>query len=323
MEFVRVSGLEPSQTALFEEWAQVFITSAVADRGDHDERSADDLRVMEGNEEFARQFLAAVEDDRVVGAAHVTLPLRDNLAHSFGLVSVLPAHRRRGVGTALLEWVEGVAREGGRSTLQMHTARRPGGAAPGGGFARRHGFGLAQTLLCSDLVVPQMPPERVVTGFRIETRSDIPTDWEEAYAGFQTAIISEMPLGDLALEPEVWDVERVRGLSQRLVEQGRSRLISVAVHEDSGELAAYSEIQWAPTMGERAYQQDTMVLRGHRGHGLGLAVKAANLTAVVDQWPQVRSIRTWNADDNSHMLAVNAALGCQVTAVMEEWQKHL
>lgn len=276
IELVRVSGLQPEQDDVFRQWAQVFVDSSLADRGDHDERSAEDLRAMEASANFSRQFLAAVDEGLVVGAAHVTMPLRDNLTHSFGLVSVLPAHRGQGVGGRLLRWVEGVARDAGRATLQMHTSRRPKGPDPGGRFARRHGFALAQTLLTGDLAVPLGPPGVVApTGYRIETRTDIPAEWEQAYAGFQEAIIAEMPRGGLALEPEVWDVDRVRSMAQQLAAQRRSRLISVAVHGDSGELAGYTEVQWGPSMGERAYQQDTMVLPGHRGHGLGLVLKAA------------------------------------------------
>ncbi len=49
--------------------------------------------------------------------------------------------------------------------------------------------------------------------------------------------------------------------------------------------------------------------RGHRGHRLGLALKAANHLLVHEQVADLRMVRTWNADTNAHMVAVNDALG--------------
>ncbi len=63
------------------------------------------------------------------------------------------------------------------------------------------------------------------------------------------------------------------------------------------------------------------MLREHRGHGLGLRLKAANALAVMRDLPMVPSVRTWNADDNVHMLAVNRELGFQVEGYSREWQK--
>ena len=37
--------------------------------------------------------------------------------------------------------------------------------------------------------------------------------------------------------------------------------------------------------------------------------------------PDVTRIRTWNADDNLHMLAVNRQLGYEPDAWLREWQK--
>ncbi|MBD4636278.1 GNAT family N-acetyltransferase, partial [Xanthomonas citri pv. citri] len=56
-------------------------------------------------------------------------------------------------------------------------------------------------------------------------------------------------------------------------------------------------------------QWDTIVLPEHRGHRLGMRVKAANLIAVRDALPGARAIITGNAEENRHMLDVNEALG--------------
>ena len=64
------------------------------------------------------------------------------------------------------------------------------------------------------------------------------------------------------------------------------------------------------------------MLRNHRGHGLGLRLKAANALRVMDELPNVTSVRTWNAASNEHMLAVNRQLGYTVDGYGRVWQKR-
>ena len=104
MEFVRVSGLDPRQGELFEQWAQVFIDAAMADNGESDERSATDLRAMEPTRPWAADSWRS--STRAGGGGAAMFPLQANLTHSFATIAVLPEFRRRGLGTRLLDWVE-------------------------------------------------------------------------------------------------------------------------------------------------------------------------------------------------------------------------
>ena len=61
----------------------------------------------------------------------------------------------------------------------------------------------------------------------------------------------------------------------------------------------------------------------HRGHRLGMLVKAANLGGRRPGWPSVRSVLTWNASENQHMLSINIALGFRPAGYEGEWQKRL
>jgi GNAT superfamily N-acetyltransferase len=101
---------------------------------------------------------------------------------------------------------------------------------------------------------------------------------------------------------------------------GRRVVDTFAVERSTGRLVGYSQVQ-VGAGAELGYQQDTLVLREHRGHGLGLRMKAASTLAVLAEAPEVTRIRTWNADDNAPMLAVNRALGYEVDAWMRDWQK--
>jgi hypothetical protein len=60
---------------------------------------------------------------------------------------------------------------------------------------------------------------------------------------------------------------------------------------------------------ENAEQHDTSVVRAHRGHRLGLLLKADMLDWLAESQPQVTSIETWNAESNDAMIGVNEALG--------------
>jgi len=92
---------------------------------------------------------------------------------------------------------------------------------------------------------------------------------------------------------------------------------TAAVHAPSGVVAGYTVLLLAgrPTT---AIQEDTGVVRAHRGHGLGRAMKAANLLALTEHSPSINTVTTWNAESNTHMLAVNDELGFRRHSRWEE-----
>ena len=161
-------------------------------------------------------------------------------------------------------------------------------------------------------------------GYVVRTFVDgIPDDWLEARAELSRAMSTDVPLGDLQLEEEVWDADRVRAEYSRTERMGRTVVDTFVVHEPTGEVAGYTQVQVSRDQPDVAYQQDTLVRRAHRGHGLGLRLKAANTLRVQEVSPGTRVVRTWNADDNTHMLAVNRQLGYRHDAYLREWQKVL
>ena len=151
--------------------------------------------------------------------------------------------------------------------------------------------------------------------------------WPGAYLGDRCELGRRMstdaPAGDRALEEEVWDAARVRTLEAGLAAQHRGKVTTAARHDVSGRLVAFSEVVVPLGAPASAWQHDTLVLREHRGHGLGFAVKVANLWAVLERYPAVRTISTWNAADNRHMIAVNEALGFEVVAHAVTWSTEL
>lgn len=328
LEPVSGRSADPVGHDRFDAWAGVFAASAWHDVQE-EQQTADELRVRETDPTSLRLRVAALDGETVCGGLDIMLPLRDNRHLGLVEIAVHPDHRRRGIGTTLLEAAEATAREQGRTTIVSETMwlgedHRIGDGA--GEFASRFGYAPAQTMLRSDYSTsdeePVPPP--VAQGYAVETHLGTPPVADRPdRAWLARRMSTDAPLGDLALEEEEWDEERVAGLDARLEAMERGRTSAFARHLASGRLVAFTEIQVPKKGPTLAYQQDTLVLREHRGHGLGLAVKLANLALLRAAFPAVRTIRTWNAVENAHMLAVNTAMGFRPSGFVREWQKTL
>lgn len=323
---------DDAQRQLFDDWAGVFAADGRHLFGpDHTAYSADELREMGRSTARPRISWAAVDDaGTVVGASALVMPQHDNRSQAMVLVIVHPDHRRRGVGTALLQHSESAARDHGRSVFLAETQWRVGAQDESGEeFAARHGYAGAQTVLRSSLALPadRARLEAAVEGggadgYVVQTCWDgIPDAWLAGRAELSRRMSTDIPMGDLQLEEESWDEERVRDDYQRIAAVGRRVVDAYAVHEATGELVGYTQVQVPRARPEVGFQQDTLVMREHRGHGLGLRMKAAGTLALMEELPATRSVRTWNADDNAPMLAVNHALGYVHDAMTREWQK--
>lgn len=288
----------------------------------------------------------------VLGEASVGLPVRDNRHSAFVLVNVLPAHRRRGIGSALLEAAAAVARADGRTLLMTHTSDRvepapgpdalesPTGAGrvslrnPAVVWLRRAGWTLAQVDRRSQLDLPVDPAllrqhadeaaAAAGSDYRLHTwGTDVPEQWLEQYAGLLARMSTDVPLGEVDWRPEVWDGTRVRAQERMLHDAGYELLVTTAEHAPTGRLAAFTNF-WIPSSSaEAVHQGDTLVVAAHRGHRLGMLVKTANLAALTRQRPSVRRVGTWNAQENRWMLAINVALGFRPAGVNGTWQRPL
>ena len=105
--------------------------------------------------------------------------------------------------------------------------------------------------------------------------------------------------------------------------QNRAKVSTAARHFASGHVVGYTEVVVPLGAPESAWQHDTLVVREHRGHGLGLAMKVANLWALLERHPAVRSINTWNAEDNAPMIAVNEEMGFEPVAHSAYWRREI
>lgn len=113
----------------------------------------------------------------------------------------------------------------------------------------------------------------------------------------------------------------VRHVEETWKQAGQRSLVAAARHRPSGEPAAYSVLQIDDTKPWLASQDDTLVAAIHRGRRLGMLVKIHNLRRLLVGYPAVQRVTTFNAAENSHMLAINIALGFRPAGYDGEWQR--
>jgi GNAT superfamily N-acetyltransferase len=335
LRIVPVDPLDPADDELFATWIAVQQASARAAYGDrHTAWSADEIRAFYRDQKDERRIAwAGVIDGTAVGHLELRLPLADNTHRASVGVLVHPEWRRRGVGSALLDLAERVARDERRGVIGAESDVAADRDDPAVGFAAPRGYVAEQTELRSDLALP--PADGVVdasiaeaqahaAGYEVLTSWDgIPDEWLGDRAALSQRMSTDAPLGGVAMTEEAWDAERVRRNFELAREQRRRVVESVARHIASGRLVGYTTIGIAAHTPDVAYQWDTLVLREHRGHRLGLLLKAMNLRALIARLPGVRRVATWNAQENEPMLRVNRALGFEVVGRLTEWQRRL
>lgn len=288
----------------------------------------------------------------VVGRGLVGLPQKGNTHLAIVYVGVDPAHRGQGVGAALWDECLRIARDAGRTVLLSDSAHAPepppGPGAldsptgsgrvplddPGTRFALSRGFALEQVMRQSTITLPPraevVDPLRTAAlaaagdDYRVHLWQDtVPEEWIDDFAVLETRMSTDAPSGGLDLEEDPWDADRVRVASQSFADRGQGYLVAVAEHVPSGQLVAFSMVSYPHDRPEVVIQEDTLVLREHRGHRLGTLVKVAVLDELARVRPSSRRIHTWNAQENRHMLAINEALGFEVASVTAEWQLRL
>lgn len=288
--------------------------------------------LMTGNHSDLRaDGLALVDGDVWLGIAWLDWWLLDNTDTVEVEFAVDPAYRRRGVASRLLEAVIERARAEGRQMLTgINVAGDPvTGESPGTAFASARGFVRKHAELQQVLELPLSEEqlavvERPVPGYEIvQWGEHTPDEWLEQFAELITGMYTDVPHGDRTVEATRWTPELVREAEARRVAQGRFTYTTAAVHTDSGSLAAYTQMGGTPETPDRLGQYDTYVHPSHRGRRLGIAVKLPNLRSLQSRLTHPAVLHTWNAPENTPMIAVNEKLGFRPTAQRTTWERRL
>lgn len=252
-----------------------------------------------------------------VGVARLFLSDRENLGWGFASVRVHPGHRRAGHGTALLAAVREAASAAERDTVVLDTVV----GAPGPFWAAAMGARPVQRLWESELETGavELPAPDVPPGYRLVRWADEAP--EELLASYAAAVdaMADSPDGGLGYRSAAVTPEHVRAKERWSRDSGRQRRVVAAVHEATGAVVGLTVLEIPLLAPELAEQDDTAVTAAHRGHGLGLCLKAEMLRWLAADGGVVRRIRTTTDPSNDHMLRINERLGFRRIRVREQW----
>ena len=243
-------------------------------------------------------------------------------------IAVAQAHRRRGLGRSLLRRaVQAVAdqREDivfiGQVTDRIPAAEK---------FARAMGATQGLDMKTNQLDLASVDRAKVSewariapAGYRLE-HVDGPTPDELVRACIEAASgMNDAPRGDLRMDDWELTEEQIRDQEAWRRQTGIERWLILAIHEASGAGAGFTIVTYDPRVPHLIWQQGTAVTDAHRGHRLGLWMKATMLKRILDERPEARFIRTGNANTNAQMLGINTQLGFKPAWSASLWQLTL
>ncbi|MBC2935050.1 GNAT family N-acetyltransferase [Nocardioides sp. zg-1228] len=270
-----------------EAWRQVRIAVVPYERA----QSVEEMRAHAGPD---RLMVLAREDGVVVGSG-----LADRSETSGGgsvVPRVLPEHRRRGVGTALLDRL--VAHVAGLGVPTLRAGADDEGSLA---FAQRFGFEevnreVEQTFRIDAPIAVAPAPD----GIEVVTAQERPGLWEAAYDG-----LGLEALADFAVDTPL-DVTPERWATSWLADP-----MFLALHD--GEVVGCAGLGRDPDQPTRAENGLTAVRRAWRGRGLAVHLKQRALAWAADHG--IHEVYTWTQDGNAAMRALNTRLGYATTRV--------
>jgi GNAT superfamily N-acetyltransferase len=222
-------------------------------------------------------------------------------------ISVHPAERRRGAGTALLAEAVAAVRSLGRRTLVAGPVEA---GSEGESFLVARGLrpvlALTYARLALDGAEVAADP---APGYRLVTwEGTVPDELAATFAASRRAM-DDMPMDEADVGAETWDVERVRAIAAAIADRGDTLCTVAAVDEADGTIAGFSELVVTGAGPADAQHYGTGVLPEHRGRGLARWMKAEAIRHTRARHPEVPGLLTDTADSNVVMRRINDDLG--------------
>lgn len=271
--------------------------------------TVDEMRWSDEHFPGGRRFIALIDGVAVgaggAGRMYVYPPEFEGL---WGNLSVLPEHRRRGVGTALLQAISGVARDAGKTMLVGRTSDAYPDAIE---FLEHRGFRESERmkvvrldLANVDLASLQSSGAGIPVGIRITSLAEEPELVRGVYAVALEAL-PDIP-GEGPPIPGTFEEFRVRDVDRPGMPPGG---FIVGVEEAGGRVVGYASLMVVPGAPMVAWHHMTGVARDWRGRGLAAPLKAATI-----RWAKgagLEALEGANDIANAPMRAVNRRLGYQ------------
>jgi GNAT superfamily N-acetyltransferase len=253
----------------------------------------------------------AREGDEPVGYGVLTLSRHENTGTARLRGGVHPDYQGRGIGRALLSELSG-------ATARPRLRARAWVGTAGEAALPRLGFEAGQTHVVRRLDLDghhddsaRLRRDASAVGYEFSRhRGPTPRELLGDMVVLREAINDAPEDGDY----EAYPPERITAYENALAARRQTQYTVLARHAATGEAAGISFVcvdEFAPSI---AFQEDTSVVRAHRGRRLGLRLKLEMADWLRAERPEVIATDTWNARGNHHMIAVNERLGLRVVA---------
>ena len=249
-----------------------------------------------------RTLLIAREGGDLVGCG--LFDQSDEVGRAATSARVLPAYRRRGHGTVILEHLLDLARTAGFEIVSAGTD--DDGSAQ---FAIRHGFTEADRQVEQIRSIGDEPWPDPVPGIEVFSIEERPELWEQAYDDVALDTVGVMVAsGDYHLVREEW--------SELWMDSPASTWAAV-----DGDLVVGVAGLMSPDRPGRAEHTFTGVRHDHRGRGIAMMLKRMCLAWAAEHG--ISQVITWTQEGNDGMRAVNERLGFEYGIVSRRMVRRL
>jgi GNAT superfamily N-acetyltransferase len=305
-------------------------------------------------EKAPKSLVIARVDGRIVGSATVEWRTEGPAAgESWQMVAVHPDAQGIGVGRALADHLEQLARSQGKARIiaRVNSVDRPGerleprsgwGSVPRDNrevrFLQNRGYAFHQITRMSRLPLPADPGvletnlarahEKAGDEYRLLFWGDrTPERWRADMVMQMTRLDEDVPLAGIPMaglgDASPRTLERFLDEEEKAAAGPTRQIVAAVEHVPTGTLAGFTNLFVPARRDHPIGQGATIVIAEHRGHRLSMLLKIANIRYLNETHPGHPSIVTGNAEENRFMLDVNEALGFVPIAAQGVWTKEL